>query len=125
MKGSILIVDDDPETRTILTKVLRGAGYSCEETSDGFSAVEMAQKNQYNIVFIDLLMPGPPGNEIIAQIKSAAPETAVGVVSIITGEGAIKELFHSGVSVYIPKPFNAEEIISTAESLIRQKESTH
>lgn len=118
IKGFVLVVDDDPEIRAVLTTILKNAGYTCDEAWDSPSAIEKIQEKRYDIVFIDLLMPGPPSQEAIKQIKNISPETAVAVISIVGDEASMKELFDTGASVYIRKPFNIEEIVSIAESLI-------
>lgn len=120
-KGSILVVDDDPEICSILTEILSRAGYSCDEANNGPSAIEMAQDKRYDIALVDLLMPGLSGKETIARIKSISPGIAIAVISIVSDELSMKELFDAGASVYIRKPFKIEEVIATVEDLILGK----
>lgn len=120
-KGRVLIVDDDPDIRTILAAGLADARYLCDEAANGPAAIAMVEKSEYDIVFMDLLMPGLFGGETIVKIREISPETAVVVVSIVCDEVTMRELFESGALVYIRKPFSIEEIIGTADNLIHQK----
>ncbi|MDP8248750.1 MAG: response regulator [Candidatus Tritonobacter lacicola] len=117
-KASILVVDDDPELRHVLTTLLKDNGYSCDEACDGPAAIGMIRKNRYDVIFMDLLMPGLSGCDTISEIHSISPGTPVAVISIVSDEAAMKELFDAGAAVYIRKPFKIEEVIRTAENLI-------
>ncbi|KQC11964.1 MAG: hypothetical protein APR56_07215 [Methanosaeta sp. SDB] len=119
--GRVLVVDDDPDIRTVLAIGLSDAGYACEEASNGPDAIEMVKRNGYDVVFMDLLMPGLSGGETISMIKDISPKTAVVVISIVSDEESMRELFESGALVYIRKPFNMEEVVETANSLTRSK----
>ena len=73
VQGHVLVVDDDPDIRTVLAKGLADAGYACEEAADGPSAIEMVKRRGCDIVFMDLLMPGLSGVETIARIRAISP----------------------------------------------------
>lgn len=117
-KGSILVVDDDPELRHLLTTILKNNGYSCDEACDGPAAIGIIREKRYDVIFMDLLMPGLSGCDMISEIHSISPGTPVVVISIVSDEAAMKELFDAGAAVFIRKPFKIEEVIRTAGSLI-------
>ena len=113
-KEKILIVDDEQDTRDLLTEILKNGGYAVSAMSDGPSAIEEARKNPFNLAFVDLKMPGIDGIEVIKQIHKIDPDL---MIILLTGYGTIDSAVRAmkaGAYDYITKPFQVDEILMTA-----------
>lgn len=85
---NVLIVDDEKRFATMLSKRLSLRGYSCEVVFDGESGLEMLNKQPFNVVVLDLRLPGLSGEEVLERIKMKHPDLPV---IILTGHGNEKE----------------------------------
>lgn len=126
MKGSVLIVDDEKNIRLMLGKVLEGLGLETESAANGDEALEMAEKRTYDLVLLDLRMPGTDGMEVLRRLKISSKETKV---AIITAHGTVDnavEAMKLGAVDFLRKPFSAEEIRNVAtEALERRGDFFH
>ena len=66
---NILVVEDDPDINRLLCRVLEGAGYPCRPAFSGSEAILWAQQYEYDLVLLDLMLPGLTGEEFIAQMR--------------------------------------------------------
>jgi len=110
--ASILIVDDEAANCALLETVLAGAGYrqvqSCNEPA---RVREMHNAEQYDLILLDLEMPGMSGLEVMEQLKTLDPEGYLPVI-VITGHGASKlDSLKAGARDFVHKPFDVEEIL--------------
>ncbi|MGQ3685451.1 MAG: sigma-54-dependent transcriptional regulator [Candidatus Loosdrechtia sp.] len=107
----ILVVDDDDLSRGYLAEVLRRNGYTVESVSDGREAVTITDKNDYDVVFLDIRMPGGiDGLKVLEKVKKTAKETTV---VIMTAYGSIEsavEAMQKGAYDYVTKPFLPDTI---------------
>ncbi len=107
----ILITDDDPDLRELLTEVVKNRGYDVGVARDGAEALKKLRMEKYHIVITDLMMPGMDGLELLRNIKELDREI---LVIIITGyatlETAVKAI-ELGAYDYIAKPFRLEELM--------------
>ncbi|MBI5747397.1 MAG: sigma-54-dependent Fis family transcriptional regulator [Nitrospirae bacterium] len=113
-KDKILVVDDEQDTRDLLTEILKNGGYAVSAMSDGPSAIEEARKNPFNLAFVDLKMPGMDGIEVIKQMHKIDPDL---MIILLTGYGTIDSAVRAmkaGAYDYITKPFQVDEILMTA-----------
>lgn len=83
----VLVVDDDLLGREYLSETLTRNGYEVASASDGQQALERVNKAGYDLVFLDMKMPGMCGMEVLEKIKTISPET---VVVLITAYGTIE-----------------------------------
>ena len=75
IKARILIVDDEPELRTLLGHVLENAGYEITEASDGDEAINLLKKQKHEIALLDIQMPKLNGIQVLKFIKQNLPHT--------------------------------------------------
>jgi CheY-like chemotaxis protein len=68
MDATILVVDDDPTIRTLITRVLTRVGYQVQEAEDGLSALDQIAVARPGLVLTDLMMPGMKGDELVVQV---------------------------------------------------------
>ncbi len=113
MKPSILIVDDEQHIRSILCEILASLDYNVFAVGNGKEAIKEIEKNSYNLVITDMMMPEMGGLELLEAIKPIAPDI---MVIMMTGFGTIAsavEAMKKGAYEYVLKPFKLDELIST------------
>jgi len=120
----ILLVDDEPNVRTVFSDVLKRAGYRVKVVEDGHKAVKEVEKKTYNLALVDLRMPKMDGIEVLENIKKRKPEIPV---IIYTGYGSVTtavEAMRKGASDYLNKPFSPEELKLAIKKVLEQKGNT-
>ena len=122
----LLLVDDDPNYRSILTKRLQRKGLNALQACDGTECLNMLEKNSMHVVVIDVKMPGMTGIDVLHIIKKAYPKTEV---ILLTGHAAAQdgvEGIKSGAFDYLTKPVEFEhllgKIIQAYEKIQNEKE---
>ncbi len=108
----VLIVDDDPDMRTLLTELLRGDGLRCETASDGATAVERALALRPQLVLLDLSLPVLSGDEVFARLRADHRTRYIPIV-FLTAAGSRKamiDLLLAGGDDYVSKPFDVDEL---------------
>lgn len=115
----ILVVDDNPEIREIIRILLSGEGYTVCEAADGASALEALEKGNFDLILLDIMMPGMNGYETCQNIreKSNAP---ILFLSARTTDSDKLLGFSSGGDDYLEKPFSYPELLGRAKALIRR-----
>ncbi len=107
----ILVTDDDPDLRDLLTEALKNWGYSAGVASEGNEALAALKAEKYHVVISDLMMPGMDGLELLYRIRDLDKDI---LVIIITGyatiETAVKAI-EAGAYDYITKPFRLDELM--------------
>jgi DNA-binding NtrC family response regulator len=114
----ILVVDDDPVTRSLLTKRLAKADYEVELAENGIDAVRMIAAKHYDVVLTDLMMPG--GVDGIGVLESAKENNLKTEVVLITAHGSIDNAIvamKKGAVDYLQKPINFDELFLRLEKI--------
>ncbi|HAH07866.1 MAG TPA: sigma-54-dependent Fis family transcriptional regulator [Elusimicrobia bacterium] len=109
---SVLVIDDEEVLRDSCRQILERRGYSVEEAGSGAEGLKALHRRSFDLVILDLRMPGMPGLDVLRRIKEAAPET---LVLIITGHPSVSsavEAMKLGAYDFLPKPFTPEEMLS-------------
>lgn len=118
-KSHILIVDDNPEIREIIQVLLEGEGFEIKEASDGKTALDLARSIDFDLIILDIMMPGKNGYQTCIEIRknSNAP---ILFLSARTKDSDKTLGFSSGGDDYLAKPFSYNELISRSKALIRR-----
>ena len=106
----ILVVDDEQSLREVLSIMLKRAGYAVTIAMDGEDAVELLQKEIFDLVITDLRMPKVDGMEVLKAVKSASPETVVLIITAFTSADSAVEAMKQGAYDYLTKPFQLDEV---------------
>jgi DNA-binding response OmpR family regulator len=117
----VLLVDDDNDILTSMQAAFEPTGAVVETASNGNKAVELAEKNQPDLVVLDMMLPGRSGFLVLEKIKAKKPRNSKPYVIMITGnQGARHKMYAEtlGVSEYFTKPVKMDKLISTAERLV-------
>ncbi|HHN65804.1 MAG TPA: sigma-54-dependent Fis family transcriptional regulator [Nitrospirae bacterium] len=121
MKGRVLVIDDEAIVRVSCERVLKPEGYEVMVTSRGDEAIELLEKEKYDVVLTDLKMPDMDGMEVLRIIKERWPDIQV---VIITGYGTIStavQAIKMGAYEYIEKPFTPQDILEVVEKAMSER----
>lgn len=122
----ILIVDDDKITHAFINRAL-AYKFDIVPTFSGEQGLAELQQNHYDIVLLDVEMPGMNGYEVCEQIKSN-PQTMETPVIFLSGRGELRDRmqgFEAGADDYIVKPFHPEDLIAKINVLIQYRLRRH
>jgi two-component system OmpR family response regulator len=117
---TILVVEDDQVTGAFISKGLKEAGYSVERASDGKAALELAQRVAFDLMIVDIMLPGMDGLSFITAMRSAGAQTPVLILSAKrTVDDRVGGL-RVGGDDYLVKPFAFAELLARVEALLRR-----
>lgn len=118
-ESHILVVDDNPEIREIIHILLEGEGYEVTEAKDGMTALRLLEESEYDLIILDIMMPGLNGYQTCMEIrrKSNAP---ILFLSARTKDSDKTLGFSSGGDDYLAKPFSYNELVSRSKALLRR-----
>ena len=117
----ILLVEDEPDAARMLAKGLREEAYAVDVAGDGERALELAFVNDYDLVILDVMLPGKGGFEVCRDLRAGG--SAVPVL-MLTARDAVEdrvEGLDSGADDYLPKPFDFDELLARVRALLRRK----
>jgi len=109
-KGTILIVDDEEAIRGILSRKLETDGYNCEVAADGKEALWKAFMKDFDLVLMDVKMPGISGMEALPQIVTNHPDTCVIMMTAVVDTETAVEAMKLGAYDYVTKPFDLDDL---------------
>lgn len=110
----ILIVDDDPLLRELLSYKLAAAGFGVESANDGVAGLELARTLRPDLVVLDSMLPILTGPEFLRELKAQDCTFSIPVIMLTArkGQADIVEALRSGASDYLTKPFLPDELIA-------------
>ena len=121
MVAKILIVDDEKSIRVSLKDILELENYTVDVASRGEDALEMLNEDEFDLILLDLKMPGVNGVEVMHQATQLYPSTKV---IVLTGHGSLEsaiEAIRHGAEDYMLKPFKTEEILDSISRSLSEK----
>lgn len=118
--ASILVVDDDPEILAMLTTRLTHRGYQVSSASDGHQALEIAKRDQPDLVLLDVMMPGKSGWEVARALKQDPSTQDIKIVMVTAIGEQVNEITSPlyGADAHIDKPFEFERLERVISGLI-------
>jgi two-component system response regulator HydG len=119
MKNNVLVVDDVKSIRLTLGGILGDEGYNVVLAEDGYQAIDAAKETPFDLVFMDIKMPGINGVQTFREIKKINPEAVVIMMTAYSVEDLIKEALEEGAYAVVYKPFDIEKIVSIIDSTLR------
>jgi two-component system, OmpR family, copper resistance phosphate regulon response regulator CusR len=117
--GRVLVVDDEKRIRDVVVRILSDRGIDTEAAPDGSSALAMITARYYDLVILDLLMPGQDGFSTLRQIMKHEPTQAVLVLSCLTDPESVMAGLGLGADDYVPKPFHIGELAARVQARLR------
>src|SRR5262245_11001278 len=119
----ILIVEDEFVLRKGLIDLLEGAGHDVEAVDDGRLAVEKGTASPFDLVVLDLMLPGLDGIEVCRRLRRTRPEVLILMLTARGSEDEKVQGLRSGADDYLTKPFGARELLARIEALARRREA--
>lgn len=116
----ILVVDDEPHIRRVLSAVLGDRGFEIEMASDGAEGLEVLSARDFDLVILDLMMPGASGLEILSKIR-IDPQRSETPVIILTAKGQDTDrdaALAGGANDFLTKPFSPKKLIARIEEIL-------
>ncbi len=107
----ILIVDDEEVVRNVLQRILKEAGYDAAVAVDGEHALDILYQEEYEVVLLDIKMPGMTGIEVLGKLTVEWPDICVIMITaVIDAQTAVKAM-KLGALDYITKPFEQDDVV--------------
>lgn len=121
--GRILVVDDEPQIRRVLRATLTAQGYEFYEARTGEEALDAIRENRFDLVLLDLNMPGIGGLETCRAIRSGS-EVSIIMLTVRDAEQDKVAALDAGADDYITKPFSTPELLARIRAALRRMPST-
>jgi DNA-binding response OmpR family regulator len=118
---SVLVVDDDPGVLDVVAFMLRREGFEVDEEKDGAAALAAARGRDYDVVVLDVMLPGVSGTDICRELRA---ESDVPIL-ILTARDAESDRvlgLELGADDYVTKPFSSAELLSRVRAILRRRE---
>src|SRR5262245_58557447 len=120
MSRTILTVEDDHAIRRGIVDALSFAGYTVLQAATGTAGKEMALQRSYDLLLLDLVLPGCDGLEILQHVRAARPTTPVICLTARGDENDRVEGLRLGADDYVVKPFSVKELLARVEAVLRR-----
>ncbi len=121
--GRILVVDDDPQIRRVLKVTLSGQGYEVDDAKNGEAALEKVRESRFDLVLLDMNMPGIDGLETCRAIREGS-EIAIIMLTVRDNESDTVAALDAGADDYITKPFTTPELLARIRAALRRSPSS-
>jgi len=119
----VLLVDDEPSIRRALRTPLNEMGFVTTEASRGEEAIQLLQAQTFDVVLLDVNMPGIGGVKTLERLRSMAPRLPILMLTVVDGEEEKIAALESGADDYITKPFSIREVIARMRSAVRRAQA--
>jgi DNA-binding NtrC family response regulator len=116
-KASILIVDDEMGMRETLLDILEDMGYYAAIAADGYEAIQKVKEKAFDVIFMDVKMPGLDGVNTFKEIKKIQPGAAVVLITAYAVDDRIREALCEGAYRVLDKPLDLPTIIDLVEDV--------
>ena len=120
-RGRILVADDEPHIRRILTTLLESASFEVDQVADGPTALaHLEGEGAYDLVLLDIMMPGATGLEVLERLRELEHRRQVPVV-ILTAKGQDAdrdEAFALGANDFVTKPFSPKKLLARIDEIL-------
>ncbi len=117
---SVLVVDDEPSLRKVIRASLAASGFTVEEAGTGREAMGVVQRQAFDIVLLDINMPGLSGIETCRRIRALAPKTGIIMVTVRDAEEDKVSALEAGADDYVTKPFRFRELLARLGAVLRR-----
>ncbi len=123
MSKRILYIEDNPENRLLMRRVLMAEGYIVEEADDGNSGLQKASESPPDLILMDINLPEIDGYEVTARLKQLPNMTGVPIIAVTANvmKGDREKTLAAGCDGYIQKPIDIDLLPSQIESFLKKE----
>jgi DNA-binding NtrC family response regulator len=119
MKERILLIDDDPNVLGVMSEALTQAGYAPRATRSSEEALDLLERESFDLVVSDVVMPGLHGIQLLDAARQLNPAIKVLFVTGYTNREIVKEGFDKGAWGFLEKPFSLKEFWSAVQAVMQ------
>ena len=119
----VLVVDDEPALRKVFRTSLAASGFAIEEARSGEEAVDILPQHPFDLVLLDINMPGIGGVEACREIRALAPKVGILMVTVRDAENDMVRALEAGADDYVTKPVRFRELVARMRAVLRRLES--
>lgn len=125
-KGTILVIDDEPDLLELVEFNLKKDGYETIVAKNGQSGLEIAQKHLPDLIILDLMMPGLDGLEVCRELRADARTRRIPMIMLTAKSAEADRIvgLELGADDYVTKPFSPRELVARVRALLRRATST-
>jgi DNA-binding NtrC family response regulator len=124
-KYKVLIVDDEPAMRDIIATLLSSDGHLCYTASDGIEALKRTEREYFDAVITDVVMPHMDGITLTKELLKRNPSLAVAVMTGFSNQYTAEDVAAVGASDFLNKPFAIDEFSARFVEMMREHETRH
>lgn len=117
--SQILIIEDEPDLRLLLARLLTEAGYEVTEAGTGSAGLHLALSGEHDLILLDLILPDLPGEDVLRVIATARPAVRVLVLSSVAEIGRRVAVLDAGAVDFVAKPFVNRELLARIRARLR------
>ena len=118
----ILVVEDEPKLNQFLKQGLGQQGYAVDAAETGPAALEMASVNNYDLIILDIMLPGQTGFQVLDNLKEFGIKSPVMMLSALSDSTRVIEALDKGAIDYVKKPFDFGELLARVRAIVRKGE---
>jgi two-component system KDP operon response regulator KdpE len=118
--GCVLVVDDEPALRRTIGASLTASGFTVGEAATGMEAVRAVERSHFDLVLLDVNMPGISGVEACERIRKISPHAGIVMVTVRDHEDDKVKALEAGADDYITKPFRLRELTARLRAVLRR-----
>ena len=124
--GRVLVIDDEPQIRSMLRMMLERAGHEVEEAPDGIEGIRIYRNNPADLIISDLIMPNKDGIGMIIELKKEFPDVKIIAMSgggLNKPEGYLEGAKKLGAQRTLTKPIDRDELLRTVSDTLKENKS--
>lgn len=120
MSQKILVIEDEPTLSRLLSYNLAQEGYETDVVGDGAEGYQAAVRNTYDLIILDIMLPGMNGFEVLSKLRQKGSKTPVIILTARNAEEEVVQGLKFGADDYITKPFGVAELLSRVSAVLRR-----
>ncbi len=121
--GNILIIDDEAGIRDSLETLLTLEGFTVEMAPEGRSGLDMLTRHAYDLLLLDLALPGESGIDLLPRIKSLSPDLPIIMITAYGTVGNVVDAIHAGAANFVQKPWDNEKLLADIRAAIGRSQA--
>ena len=120
---SVLVVDDELALRKVIRVSLAAVGFVVEEAGTGEEALGIVQRRSFDLVLLDINMPGIGGIETCQRVRGLSPQSGIIMVTVRDNEEDKVRALEAGADAYLTKPFCFRELVARMDAVLRRRDA--